>query len=140
MRLKIIIKIVLLLLTSLFFACSNYSLIKKQNNFQKLILADIFTDNMVLQRDKEIRIWGWAEAGEKILVKIAGQEGSAYSDKSGKWLVILKPIKAGGPFSLIISGKTEITLTNIMIGDVWICSGQSNMHFVWACIGNILME
>jgi len=95
-------------------------------------LPNIISDDMVLQRDKPIKIWGWAEAGEKVNVKGSWQwfgGSSATADANGKWKVKLPAAKAGGPYKLTISGKNTIELTNILIGEVWVCSGQSNMHF-----------
>jgi sialate O-acetylesterase len=87
---------------------------------------------MVLQRDKPIKIWGWAEPGEKVNVEGSWRRfrgSSATADANGKWKVQLPAAKAGGPYKLTISGKNTIELTNILIGEVWVCSGQSNMHF-----------
>ena len=91
-------------------------------------VADIFSDNMVLQRNLNLKIWGNADPGEKLFVSFNGQQGKTKADKTGKWHVILEPMKAGGPFQMSISGENEIVLKNILIGDVWICSGQSNMQ------------
>jgi len=91
-------------------------------------VADIFSDNMVLQRNLNVKIWGTAAPGEKLSVSFNGQKLKTKADKKGKWSVILKPMKAGGPLNMTISGKNEIILKNILIGDVWICSGQSNMQ------------
>ncbi|HEX7861055.1 MAG TPA: sialate O-acetylesterase [Verrucomicrobiae bacterium] len=91
-------------------------------------LPALFSDNMVLQRDKPIAIWGWAEDGEKIAVKIGKDEASTEA-KGGKWLVYLPKQKAGGPLNLTVRGKNELTRTNVLVGEVWICSGQSNMEW-----------
>ncbi len=91
-------------------------------------LPNIFTSNMVLQRDKPIKIWGLAEKGESVTVKFYGQQLKTTASKNGSWMVVLKPMAFGGPFDLIVQGKrNEVILKNILIGDVWICSGQSNM-------------
>lgn len=93
-------------------------------------LPKIFTSNMVLQRDKEIKIWGWADKGESITVRFNGQSVRSKADKNGNWTVTLKPMTHGGPFEMKISGKKNvIDLANILIGDVYICSGQSNMEW-----------
>lgn len=91
-------------------------------------VADIFSDNMVLQRNLNVKLWGSADPGEKLSVSFNGQKLRAKADKTGEWSVILEPMKAGGPFAMTIRGKNEIILKNILIGDVWICSGQSNMQ------------
>jgi sialate O-acetylesterase len=120
-----------LLKRSLFFSLAPLSL------FVLPCIADVrlpnfISDDMVLQRDKPIQIWGWADPGEKITVKgswqwLWGVSGTA--DKEGNWKVQLPAAKAGGPYKLTISGKNRIELSNILIGEVWVCSGQSNMHF-----------
>ena len=84
---------------------------------------------MVLQREMAIRVWGWADPGEKISVMLYGKFTSAKANKNGKWFAALPAMKAGGPFDLIIKGKNEIDLTDVLIGDVWICGGQSNMQW-----------
>ncbi|WDF59527.1 sialate O-acetylesterase [Flavobacterium sp. KACC 22758] len=89
----------------------------------------LFSDGMVLQRDKQIPIWGFADADEKIEVHFNKQIQKTTADKNGKWTLNLKSEKAGGPFELIVIGKNKITIKNILVGEVWICSGQSNMEF-----------
>lgn len=89
----------------------------------------IFSDGMVLQRDKQIPIWGFADANESVEIHFNKQIKKTQADKSGKWTVNLSPEKAGGPFELIIIGKNKITIKNVLVGEVWICSGQSNMEF-----------
>lgn len=93
-------------------------------------LPKIFTDNMVLQRDAPIHVWGWASPGETVKVVLNGKTVSVKTARNGKWLVKLPVMTAGGPYTLSVEGKNTITLTNVLIGDVWICSGQSNMQ--WA--------
>lgn len=90
----------------------------------------ILTDNMVLQRDIPVNIWGWAEPGEKITVEFNKQKISVKAGNDKKWKVQLTPMKAGGPYDLHITGKNEIVLKNILIGDVWVCGGQSNMEWI----------
>lgn len=93
-------------------------------------LPYIFSDNMVIQRNKTIEIWGKADAGEKVTVAFRNQKNYTTTDNSGNWKISLKPEKEGGPFEMKISGKNEIVFRNILIGDVWLCSGQSNMEWV----------
>ncbi|MEF2683116.1 MAG: cyclically-permuted mutarotase family protein [Parabacteroides johnsonii] len=89
-----------------------------------------YSDNMVLQREKPLRIAGTANAGEKVTVDIAGQKGEAVTAPDGKWSVTLPPMKAGGPYTLSISAASgKLDYTNVLIGEVWLCSGQSNMAF-----------
>ncbi len=97
--------------------------------FGNVRLPKILGDNMVLQRNKNITIWGWADANEKVSVQLNKQSKSTKADKSGKWMVVLSPEVAGGPFQLVVKGKNTITLSNILIGEVWVCSGQSNMEW-----------
>ena len=101
-------------------ACSLYANVR---------LPKIFNDNMVLQRDHSIPVWGWADSKEKITVRFNQQTRVVTADKSGKWKIEFSAESAGGPFQLIITAKNSITLSNILVGDVWVCSGQSNMEF-----------
>ncbi|RED24709.1 sialate O-acetylesterase [Flavobacterium cutihirudinis] len=89
----------------------------------------IFSDGMVLQRNKQIPIWGFADANESIEIHFNKQIKKTQADKNGKWTVNLNAEKAGGPFELIIIGKNKVTIKNVLVGEVWICSGQSNMEF-----------
>ena len=89
----------------------------------------LFSDGMVLQRNKQIPVWGWADANEKVEVQFNKQTKTIITDKNGKWIVKLDAEKAGGPFELTITGKNKIVITNVLVGEVWICSGQSNMEF-----------
>lgn len=89
----------------------------------------LFSDGMVLQRNKEIPVWGWAEANEKVEVRFNKQTKTIQADKDGKWMIKLSAEKAGGPFELIITGKNKIVIKDVLVGEVWICSGQSNMEF-----------
>jgi len=89
----------------------------------------IFSDGMVLQRDKQIPIWGFADPNESVEILFNKQIKKTQADKNGKWTVNLSPEKAGGPFELIIIGKNKISIKNVLVGEVWICSGQSNMEF-----------
>ncbi|MFA5251931.1 MAG: sialate O-acetylesterase [Phycisphaerae bacterium] len=83
---------------------------------------------MVLQRDANVKIWGWADAGEKVTINFNDKTYIAITGTDGKWMVTLSPSKAGGPYNMEIKAENEIALKNILIGDVWICSGQSNME------------
>lgn len=97
--------------------------------FSNVKLPLIFSDGMVLQRNKKIPVWGWAEANEKIDLHFNKQHKTVITDANGKWRINLDPEKAGGPFKLTVSGKNKITIQDILVGEVWICSGQSNMEF-----------
>lgn len=104
-------------------------------------LPKIFTSDMVLQRDKEIKVWGWADNGETVTVKFNGQTVKVKADKAGSWIAVLKPMIYGGPYQMRISGKkTTIDFNNVLIGDVWICSGQSNMEWIMKNTNNAEKE
>lgn len=92
-------------------------------------MPQIFTNNMVLQRDKPIAVWGWAAPGEQVEVGLEGNAKAVQSDAKGKWLVKLDAMPAGGPYSLTVKGRNELMFSNVLIGDVWICGGQSNMQW-----------
>jgi sialate O-acetylesterase len=98
-------------------------------------VAPIFSSNMVLQRDMNDPIWGWTSPGSKVMVTIDGKTASATADSTGKWMTKLPRFKAGGDYELSVSGPSSATFTNVTFGDVWICSGQSNMEFG---VGNLL--
>jgi sialate O-acetylesterase len=88
----------------------------------------LFTDGVVLQRDGKAVVWGKADDGEQVTVKFRGNEASAAA-QSGKWKVEIDAGAAGGPFELVIAGKNTITLKDVYVGEVWVCSGQSNMDW-----------
>lgn len=91
----------------------------------KVKLPALISDGMVLQREQPVNIWGTADAGEKVTVKFMKKTYNATTDTDGKWNIILPSIKAGGPYQMEIN---DIKLNDILIGDVWLCSGQSNME------------
>lgn len=91
--------------------------------------AKIFGSNMVLQKGIENTIWGWADKNEKVSVALNGKEVKTKAGKDGKWVVKLPSMEYGGPYIMTITGKNKIQFTNVMIGEVWVCSGQSNMEF-----------
>lgn len=88
----------------------------------------LFADKAVLQRDKSIPVWGTAPDGQKVTVEFAGQELAAIAT-DGKWRVELAPMKAGGPHTMKIRGDNVVVLNDLLVGDLWLCSGQSNMNF-----------
>ena len=89
----------------------------------------LFSDGMVIQRNKAIPVWGWADANEEIEVRFNKQTKTITADTNGKWMLKLDSEKAGGPFELTITGKNKIVIKDVLVGEVWICSGQSNMEF-----------
>lgn len=107
--------------------------------FGNVTLPKIFGDNMVLQRNKLIPVWGWADANEKITVRFDHQTKTITADKNGNWKVNLDKELAGGPYQLVVKGNNTITIKNILVGEVWICSGQSNMEMPiegWGKVNN----
>lgn len=92
-------------------------------------LPHLINDGMVLQREAEVSIWGWAEPHEEIFVEFRGNKQQAVTTSEGKWSIPLKPMKAGGPYAMEIYNQNDrISIKDIWIGDVWLCSGQSNME------------
>ncbi len=95
-------------------------------------LPALVGDGMVLQRAVPIPVWGWASPGEKITVTFNKKEYKTTCGTNGEWSLKLKPQKAGGPFTMEIQGENQIRINDILVGDVWICSGQSNMGMTMA--------
>lgn len=93
-------------------------------------LPEIFSDNMVLQRNSVVTIWGWAKTGEPVVVRTdwTDTEVTTKADNQGTWKITIKAPGAGGPYNIHIKGYNELTLKNVLIGEVWVCSGQSNME------------
>lgn len=103
--------------------------------FGGLQMSQMYSNNMVLQHGKRLTIQGKADAGEKVTVNIAGQKKKTIAGSNGMWQVLLEPLKAGGPYTLIISTPNkELIYNKVLAGEVWLCSGQSNMEFYlnWA--------
>jgi sialate O-acetylesterase len=96
-------------------------------SFGQVKLPRLIRDSMILQRDTKINIWGWAAKNEKVSIVFNGKQAATKAGADGKWLISLPPMKAGGPFTMNVSASNKITLKDILIGDVWLCSGQSNM-------------
>ena len=94
--------------------------------------AALFGDNMVLQRGVKIPVYGTADPSEKVVVTLAGKSAATVADASGRWRVNLDAMPAGGPYTLTMAGKNTVTDANVLLGDVWLCSGQSNMQYAMA--------
>src|SRR5580704_18626925 len=112
-------------------------------SFADVSMPKIFGDNMVLQRDMAIPIWGWGSPGEKITVKFDQQLKTVKTGKDGKWIIRLDAENAGGPFQLSVTGKNALSFSNVLVGEVWICSGQSNMEMPiqgWGKVNNYQQE
>lgn len=104
----------------------------------KVLLPQILSSNMVLQRDQPLNIWGFADAGELVSVSFAGQLKQTITDADGKWLIVLKPLTTSAvPASMTIKGSNTIVLDNILVGEVWLCSGQSNMEYAMRKIAKV---
>ena len=105
--------------------CTSTSMIHAQIRLPRLI-----SNGMVLQRDIPLKIWGWASAGEKVTLQIENEKTTYISQTSadGDWSITLPERKAGGPFRMTITGKNQIVIDDILFGDIWLCSGQSNME------------
>jgi sialate O-acetylesterase len=93
-------------------------------------LPPIFGNNMVLQRGMPVPVWGKANPGEEVTVAFLDQKQTTKAGADGNWLIKQNPLKEGGPHELVVSGKNTVKLTNVLVGEVWVCSGQSNM--AWA--------
>lgn len=97
----------------------------------ELRLASVFGDHMVIQRDAPVRVWGWADPGQTVAVSLAGRSARATADDQGRWRAELAPLPAGGPHELTVeSASGSRRFTDVLVGEVWLCSGQSNME--WA--------
>ncbi len=105
-----------------------FVLISFQFAVSQVRLPRLISDGMVLQRDSDVKIWGWAGDGEQITVDFNGKTYTVTAEADGQWAVRLGEMSAGGPYTMEICAENHITLNDIMIGDVWVCSGQSNME------------
>ncbi len=99
----------------------------------------LFTDGTVLQRGQAVPVWGTARDGEKVTVEL-GQQKLSTTAANGIWRVELKPLTAGGPFTLTIAGDNTVTVNNVLVGEVWVCSGQSNMEWTFNKAANAAEE
>jgi sialate O-acetylesterase len=108
--------------------------------FGQVRLPKLISDGMVLQRDTNVRIWGWASSGEKITIHFINSTYQATADKNGDWQVTLSDLKAGGPYNMQIDGSNSITIKDILVGDVWVCSGQSNMEVTLGSVRDLYKD
>ncbi|GJM22776.1 MAG: hypothetical protein DHS20C15_26910 [Planctomycetota bacterium] len=99
-------------------------------------LPAVLGEHMVLQRNVALPIWGWASAGEAVSVSFAGQQQDTLADANGTWRVTLDPVPAGGPHELRVTGDNELRVRDVLVGEVWLCSGQSNMEWELALSEN----
>ncbi|OUJ75817.1 sialate O-acetylesterase [Hymenobacter crusticola] len=102
-----------------------------QSTLANVTLPALITDNMVLQQKSEVALWGWADPSETVTVTASWTKApvKATADAQGNWLVRVPTAKAGGPYTLTFEGKNKLTVNNVLLGEVWLCSGQSNMVF-----------
>lgn len=114
-------KLALLSLTSL--------LMFSGQSLAKVTLPSVFADNMVLQQKQENPIWGKAKPGESIKVSVFGQQFSTTADNNGDWRLKLAAMPAGGPYKITVNGENTIEINDVLVGEVWLCSGQSNMEW-----------
>jgi sialate O-acetylesterase len=99
----------------------------------------LFSDNAVIQQNVDVPVWGAAKEGEKVTLTFDGDTETTET-KDGKWMVHLKPHKAGGPYTMTIAGENTITVNNVLVGEVWVCSGQSNMAYQFPIADNANTE
>jgi len=102
-------------------------------------LPAVIGDHMVVQQDKPVAVWGWANKAEPVTVRFNGQEKKAVADAAGKWRVVLDPVKAGGaPLEMTVRGASgpDIVVRDILVGEVWLASGQSNMEWAMSWLPN----
>ncbi|UOQ74147.1 sialate O-acetylesterase [Hymenobacter cellulosilyticus] len=104
------------------------ALVAAQPAVAQVRLPKLVSDGMILQRDAPVAVWGWAKPGEKVTVTLAGKTAATTTGPDGRWRASLAKMKAGGPYEMTIAGTNRITLKDVLIGDVWVCSGQSNME------------
>jgi sialate O-acetylesterase len=96
--------------------------------FGQVRLPRLISDGMVLQRDAEVNLWGWAGAHEKLSIAFCDSVYRTSANEKGEWTIVLSHLKAGGPFTMTVSAANTITIKDVMVGEVWVCSGQSNME------------
>ena len=91
-------------------------------------LPKVFGSHMVLQQEKPVVIWGWAQPNETITVQLGTESQKAQANERGEWKAVLPAMKAGGPYTLTVSASSTVRFDDVMVGEVWLCSGQSNME------------
>ncbi len=117
---KIFLKLNILFLIIFIFSFKAYA---------DISLHSLFNDHMVLQQKSNIPVWGWADPGEKVTITFRNQTIATQTKKNGKWKITLSPLSAGGPDTMTIKGKNTLKVKDVLVGEVWLCSGQSNMQF-----------
>ena len=105
------------------------SLLLLSQAFGIIRLPSIFSDNMVIQEGAPVNIWGWASPGESIKIEFSGQVIDLRTDNEGRWKAALEPVTSNKPLRMVLTGRNRISIRNILVGEVWLCSGQSNMEW-----------
>ena len=107
------------------------ALLLSTTSYADIRLPAIIGDNMVLQQGQEVSIWGWADPGEEVMAGVSwhSMEWAVRADDSGRWAFKMAAPRPGGPYQITLRGKNTVTLENILAGEVWVCSGQSNMQW-----------
>ncbi|GAB4040978.1 sialate O-acetylesterase [Spirosoma gilvum] len=124
---------------ALWFCFANAFII--QTTLADVRLPNVFGSHMVLQRRKPVPVWGWADPAEKISLTFNGQTKTGKADKGGKWQLMLDPMEAGGPYQLVVKGKKNtVSFDDVLLGEVWVCSGQSNMEWPLRAAANAKTE
>jgi sialate O-acetylesterase len=114
---------------SLGFACLTLMAMSSSTS-ATVTLPAVISDNMGLQQGAEVAIWGTADPGEQVTVTFRDQDVVGTADREGRWKVKVGPLKVGGPSEMTVAGKNTLTVHNVAVGEVWLCSGQSNMEMV----------
>ena len=95
----------------------------------ELKMSSVFGDHMVLQQKQPVRVWGWTKPGQNVAVELAGQSQSTVANREGRFQLDLRPVAAGGPYTLTVKADETRTFRDVLVGEVWLCSGQSNMQW-----------
>jgi sialate O-acetylesterase len=103
-------------------------------------LPSIFSEHMVLQRDVPVPVWGWADPAEVVTVSIAGQTKTVSADAGGNWSLKLEKLSAGEPLTFVVKGRNTVTVNDVLVGEVWLASGQSNMQLPVGAVTNAWLE
>ena len=96
--------------------------------FGDVRLPKVFGSHMVLQQDKPVVVWGWSKPNETVTVELASESRRVQANERGEWKAELPALKAGGPYTLTVSGSSTVRFEDVVVGEVWLCSGQSNME------------
>ena len=121
-------------------ACASVTSLAQPTRDERPFLHPLFTDHAVLQRGVRFPVWGWTTPGARVKVNMRDSEDTATADAAGKWVAHLGPFDAGGPYTLTVTGPQNVTLTDVLVGDVWLASGQSNMEMGITNVNNAQQE